>query len=261
MITTVRSRISSSTPTACSVTIGRRSKSSTSDPPNAMRVDAAVEKVRQGRNRADLEIELERSFEHSPHSRSRGIGHRDQKGPCSGLGSSTLHRRQATEYSFTGHDLAHQPRVVVKEPNRVEAGPGIAFSRPRNADARLSGAIQQGRLPVVVGHARESVGVMVGRPDREPPPANDGRAQEGFDDPERHRKPTRGIAADIDRPIEEKRARDRAEQDGNGDSLEVGDTRETPSAADTARGEYWRRSARPAAERSRRARPRPRPGP
>ena len=201
------------------------------DPSNAMSVGRAIEEVRQGRHGTYLEVELERGLEHLAHGTSRGIGHRDQDGLGSGLGRSMLHGGQAPEYPFAGHDLADEPGVVVKEPNWMEAGPWIAFGGPRNADAGLSGAIQQCWLPVDVRPAREAIGVVVGRTDREPSPANDGRAEERFDYPERPRKPTPGLGADQERPIEEKRACDRAEQDGNGDSLEVGNARESPSTA------------------------------
>src|SRR6186997_782110 len=98
----------------------------------------------------------------------------------------------------------------------MKAGPGIALSRPGNADTGLAGAVEKGREPAHLGDARKSVGVLVGRADGEPTTAEDGHTEKRLEHPERLRKPIADpVAADRQRSVEQEPPSDRAEQNGD----------------------------------------------
>jgi hypothetical protein len=101
------------------------------DAPDSVGVDRAVEQVRHGGDRPDVEVEGKRGVDDAPDDRSRCAGHRDEERLGTGREDRTVQRLDAPVHTEAGNRAASQGRIVVEEPDGEHASRGILASRPR----------------------------------------------------------------------------------------------------------------------------------
>ena len=188
-MTTVRSRMISSTLTACSVTMGRRSRSSTRTRRTRWASTLPSSRSVTGRHGPDLELVGQRRLHDAPDRAPGCARHRDEQR----LGAGRRDGRSSDSRPPKTRSPATIPPARAGSSSRNPTGRTPEARVPRGGTghehAGLARAVQQRRLAV---GDRGSTGARTefgGRPDAEADAAEEGDAQQQLDRPEGAREP------------------------------------------------------------------------